>query len=134
MSYFGGNGRADINGPGRFDATERENVIYKNVKHVRKYIYTPGAAVDSDYIEYSLSLLLAGAGTRRAAYGNELPSGFISTHIVASLELVPGNQWEYWVAQKSECLQERQMQTSIKVVFFFFQSSIELSLNLLGRG
>lgn len=55
MSYLGANGRAENNGPRTFNATEKENVIYMNVKDVKKYIHTPGEAVDNEYIEYTLN-------------------------------------------------------------------------------
>lgn len=53
----------------------KQNVIYRNVKDVRKYIHTPGEAVDNEYTWCAVS---DRAGTKGPSYGNELPSGFFS--------------------------------------------------------
>lgn len=53
------NGRAGNNGPGRLDSIETENVIYMNVKDVKKYIYTPGAAVHNEYTVQSTVFTLS---------------------------------------------------------------------------
>ncbi len=124
MSYLGTNGRAEYNGPGRFDATETENVIYMNVKDVRKYIYSPGEAVDNEYIECSLySQPVQGRG------GQHMEMSFLQalflSNIEGSLELVSGNQWEYHVAQKASAYKNSKCRLPLKIVF---QSSIELCL------
>lgn len=124
MSYFGANGRAENNGSGSFDVTETENVIYMDVKDVKKYIYTPGEAVDNDYIECSLySQPVQGQG------GQHMEMSFLQalfpSNIEGSLELVSGNQWEYHVVQKVSAYKNSKCRLPLKI---FFLSSIGLCL------
>ena len=117
MSYLGANGSGETNGPGRFDATETVNVIYMNVKDVRNYIDTPGAAADNEYKECSLcSQPVQGRG------GQHMEMSFLQalflSNIVGSLELASGNQWEYHVAQKASTYKNSKCRLPLKIFFF----------------
>lgn len=93
-----------------------------NVKDVRKYIYTPGAAVHGEYKEYSLcSQTVQGRGGRHMEM-SFLQALFLYT--VGSQELVSGNQWEYCVAQK----------TSASIKDFFFNQAMNGLLTPMGQG
>lgn len=95
MSYFEANGRAGNNG--WFVAAETGNVICMNVKDVRRYIYTPGAAQHNEYIEFSLcSQPVQGRGSQHMEMS--FLQAFFLSNIVRSLVLVSGNQWEYRIA------------------------------------